>query len=98
MVSSQFHYTKQNRFMPFLLAEILNFQGSTHRIGVGSFSYVIKAEGEMLVGRKFVAYTDTMKTWEPPHENEKISKEQIERIIREVQKSMNKNTVQIIFE
>ncbi|MGO5164003.1 hypothetical protein ACTQ25_14295, partial [Fusicatenibacter saccharivorans] len=37
-VSSQFHYTKRNRFMPFLLAEILNFQGSTHRIGVGSFS------------------------------------------------------------
>ena len=36
--------------------------------------YVIKAEGEMLVGRKFVAYMDTMKTWEPPHENEKISK------------------------
>ena len=27
--------------MPFLLAEILNFQGSTHRIGVGSFSQVI---------------------------------------------------------
>ena len=27
--------------MPFLLAEILNFQGSTHRIGVGSFSKVI---------------------------------------------------------
>ena len=26
--------------MPFLLAEILNFQGSTHRIGVGSFSYI----------------------------------------------------------
>ena len=38
MVSSQLHYTKVNRFMPFLLAEILNFQGSTHRIGVGSFS------------------------------------------------------------
>ena len=40
MVSSQFHYTKRNRFMPFLLAEILNFQGSTHHIGVGSFSYL----------------------------------------------------------
>ena len=38
MVSSQLHYTKVNRFMPFLLAEILNFQGSIHRIGVGSFS------------------------------------------------------------
>ena len=24
--------------MPFLLVEILNFQGSTHHIGVGSFS------------------------------------------------------------
>jgi hypothetical protein len=60
--------------------------------------YVIKAEGEMLVGRRFVAYTDTMKAWESPHENEKISKEQIERIIQEVQKSMNENTVQIIFE
>ena len=29
--------------------------------------YVIKAEGELLAGRKFVVYTDTMKTWEPPH-------------------------------
>ena len=28
--------------MPFLLAEILNFQGSTHRIGVGSFSLIIE--------------------------------------------------------
>ena len=26
--------------MPFLLAEILNFQGSTHQYGVGSFSYL----------------------------------------------------------
>lgn len=60
--------------------------------------YAVKAEGEMLVGRKFVTYTGTMKTWEPSHENEKISKEQIERIIQEVQKSMNENTVQIIFE
>ena len=28
--------------MPFLLAEILNFQGSTHRIGVGSFRILYK--------------------------------------------------------
>ena len=27
--------------MPFLLAEILNFQGSTHRYGMGSLSYNI---------------------------------------------------------
>ena len=38
MVSSQLHYSKWNAFMPFLLAEILNFQGSTHLSGVGSLS------------------------------------------------------------
>ena len=32
--------------MPFLLAEILNFQGSTHHIGVGSFSIVKQKGGE----------------------------------------------------
>ena len=30
--------------MPFLLAEILNFQGSTHLIGVGSLSKLIAKE------------------------------------------------------
>lgn len=28
--------------MPYLLAEILNFQGSTHLIGVGSLSKIVK--------------------------------------------------------
>ena len=60
--------------------------------------YVLKAEGEMLLGRKFVAYKDTMKNWEPPHENEELREEHIESIIQEVQKSMNENTVQIMFE
>ena len=35
--------------MPFLLAEILNFQGSTHRIGVGSFSYLYEKTSEDIV-------------------------------------------------
>ena len=34
--------------MPFLLAEILNFQGSTHRIGVGSFSQDAKTVAAIL--------------------------------------------------
>ena len=41
MVSRQFHYTKRNVFMPFLLAEILNFQGSAHLKGVGSLSNLL---------------------------------------------------------
>lgn len=44
MFSCQLHYTKRNRFVPFLLAEILDFQGLAHLIGVGSFSYVRKRE------------------------------------------------------
>lgn len=60
--------------------------------------YVVKAEGEMLVGRQFVVYRDTMKYWEAPHEYEKLSEEQVEYIIQEVQKNMNEHTVQIIFE
>ena len=37
--------------MPFLLAEILNFQGSTHRIGVGSFSKVIIEKKKQRYGK-----------------------------------------------
>ena len=35
--------------MPFLLAEILNFQGSTHRIGVGSFSNLFITINEQIL-------------------------------------------------
>ena len=35
--------------MPFLLVEILNFQGSTHRIGVGSFSKKQKRERKTIM-------------------------------------------------
>ena len=40
--------------MPFLLAEILNFQGSTHHIGVGSFSKKIITEQEELIRGHFL--------------------------------------------
>lgn len=60
--------------------------------------YVVKAEGEMLVGGKFVVFKDSMKNWEPPHENEALSESEIQDIINQVQQSMNENTVQISFE
>lgn len=60
--------------------------------------YVVKAEGEMLIDRKFVVYKNTMKFWEPPHEKEELSLSQIEHIINEVQKNTNGDTVQLIFE
>lgn len=39
-----------------------------------------------------------MKFWEPPHEKEHLSINQIEDIITEVQKNTNNDTVQLIFE
>ena len=63
------------------------------KIDLGN-GYVVKAEGEMLVGKKFVVYRDTMKFWE----HEELLEEQIESIIQEVQRNMNENTVQIVFE
>lgn len=85
--------------MSFLRGDKMKVTGSMNYIKFDlENGYVIKAEGEMLVGRKSVVYLDTMKTWESPHESEKIGKEQIERIIYEVKKSMIENTVQIVFE
>lgn len=60
--------------------------------------YSIKADGEMLTGRKFVVYKDTMRFWDEPHSNEEISEEQKAAIIREATNNMNENTVQLIFE
>lgn len=42
--------------MPFLLAEILNFQGSTHHIGVGSFSQLLNKLISKEICGKFQAY------------------------------------------
>lgn len=60
--------------------------------------YTATASGELLVGGVFVVETSTMKFWEPPHEREAITPDQIEMIVREVNRLTNKNTAQIIFE
>lgn len=60
--------------------------------------YVMKAEGEMLIDNTFLVYKDTMKSWELPHNNEKVSDEQVENIIKMVYEMMDKNTIQLIFE
>ena len=85
--------------MSFLRGEKMKIAGSMNYVKFDlENGYVIKAEGEMLVGKKFVVYRDTMKFWEPPHEHEELLEEQIESIIQEVQRNMNENTVQIVFE
>ena len=41
----------------------------------------MKAQGELLINGEFVVYKDTMKSWEPPHNMEVITQEQIDDII-----------------
>ena len=60
--------------------------------------YVLTAKGEMLMGKTFVVYKDTMKSWDPPQDKEEITSKQIEDIISEVKKNTNIHTVQILFE
>ena len=60
--------------------------------------YILKAEGERLIGKKFIVYKDSMKSWEPPHEDELVTEGQIVDIIKEVKLSSDENTIPIIFE
>lgn len=60
--------------------------------------YVIKGEGEMLVGGKFIVYKSSMTKWEPPHEKEIVTDNDIQNIILQVEKDTNENTIQISFE
>ena len=60
--------------------------------------YVVKASGEMLIDRTFLVYKDSMKFWDEPHDKEEISQNQIKKIIAEVERMSNENTVKLIFE
>lgn len=60
--------------------------------------YTVKAGGEMLVGGRYVVFTDSMKNWESPHDNQKLSEKEIQEIIRQVKENTNKKTVKISFD
>lgn len=53
--------------------------------------YSIKATGELLSNHRFAVDTDSLKKWEPPHENEFITKEQIKEIMDMVEETINKS-------
>ncbi|WP_196594981.1 Imm74 family immunity protein [Pectinatus frisingensis] len=58
---------------------------------------VIKIKGELLVGG-FVAYKDSIKNWEPPHESEKIDDLEKQRIIDMVINETKNSHLVITFE
>ena len=44
--------------------------------------FLLKAQGELLINKKFVVYKDSMTQWEPPHENLPITQREIENIVK----------------
>ena len=60
--------------------------------------YILKADGELLTGNRFVVYIDSIKYWEPPYESQVVTPEEICMIIEEVKAQQNETTMQIFFE
>ncbi len=60
--------------------------------------YILKADGELLTGNRFVVYIDSIKYWEPPYESQVVTPEEICMIIEEVKEQQNETTMQIFFE
>lgn len=58
---------------------------------------VIKVSGEMITGG-FVAYKNSMKRWNSPHENELIDEEKKKKIIKEVEDYTKDSHMIITFE
>ena len=57
--------------------------------------FLLKAQGELLINKKFVVYKDSMTQWEPPHENLPITQREIENIINTAKKMESNQTIQL---
>lgn len=60
--------------------------------------YVIKVSGELFPGATFIAYKSSIKNWEPPHEQEILTKEMVNKLIADVEKKNSPDKVIIRFE
>ena len=59
--------------------------------------FLLKAQGELLINKKFVVYKDSMTQWEPPHEDLPITQREIENIINTAKKMESNQTSQLDF-
>ena len=60
--------------------------------------YVAKAQGELLMNHQFDVYTTSLEYGEPPHERERITKEQIREIILEAEKETENSYMTLLFD
>ena len=59
--------------------------------------FLLKAQGELLINKKFVVYKDSMTHWEPPHENLPITPREIDNIISMAKKMESDQTIRLDF-
>ena len=70
-----------------------------YRIKVELFNKMVVIQGEALAGGQgFILYANTIKHWEPPHENQSINDETRKEIIEHVLKESAKHGYNFEFE
>lgn len=76
---------------------MIKITGTSSYIRVQINDRTVRIDGEMLVGG-FLAYSDSIKKWEPPYEHEKIDDQMKQGIIETVQKETENSLFKIVFE
>ena len=56
---------------------------------------VLKAEGELLTDGSFTAYMSTILNWEPSFNHIRITQNEIDKLVEEVQSLMTEQTIQL---
>ncbi|MFS9108175.1 Imm74 family immunity protein [Streptococcus infantis] len=59
--------------------------------------YVIKAKGELLTDGSFTVYRSSLQNWEPPYNHIRITQNEIDKLVEEVDSMMTEQTIQIEF-
>lgn len=59
--------------------------------------YVLKAEGELLTDNSFLVYRSSMQNWEPPYNHIRITQNEIDKLVEEVQSMMTEQTMHLEF-
>jgi len=59
--------------------------------------YVLKAEGELLTDGSFIVYRSSIQNWEPPYNHIRITQNEIDKLVEEVNSRMTEQSIQIEF-
>lgn len=75
----------------------MKITGTSSYIRVQINDRTVRIDGEMMVGG-FLAYSDSIKKWEPPYEHEKIDDQMKQGIVEAVLNETQNSPFKIVFE